>query len=92
MIYICVSSHSQRALNSVAETQIDILRGFVRVDSDEMLGVFRLSSLEELTIILDLRLDTGHVARNKLAADALIGGLRFSRCKELTGRLVQLHA
>ena len=83
---------SQRALNRVTEAQVDILRGLIRVDSDEVLGVFRLGRLEELAIVLHLRLDAGHVARHQLAADALVGGLSLGWCEELAGGLVQLHA
>ena len=57
-----------------------------------MARVFSLGSLEELAIVLDLRLDAGHIARYKLAADALVGGLRLGWREELARGFVQLHA
>ena len=83
---------SQRALYSVTEAQVDVFRVLLGIDSDQVTRVFGLGRLEELPVVLDLRLDASHVSRNQLAANTLIGGFRLSWSEKLARSFVELHA
>ena len=83
---------SQRALNGIAEAQVDIFRVLLGIDSDQVTRVLSLGRLEELAIVLDLRLHARHVPRDQLASNTLVGRLCLSWREQLARCLVELHA